>query len=66
VFILVYEVFSNSIRNGIVVVVQWWDVFVTGLDMFIHVSATHDTSCKLLRLLSWLQYVAEITRAFMS
>ena len=37
---------------------QWlftgWDVFATSLGMFVHVLATHDTSCKWLRLLSWL------------
>ena len=31
-----------------------WDVFVTSLDIVVHVLATHDTSCKWLRLLSWL------------
>jgi len=29
-----------------------WDVFANSLDMFVHVLATHDTSCKWLRLLS--------------
>jgi len=53
--VCIYEVCSNSIRIGIVVVVHWWDVFATSLDMFVHVLATHDTSCKWLRLLSWLQ-----------
>jgi hypothetical protein len=36
---------------------QWftgWDAFATSLDIFVHVSATHDTSWKRLRLLSWL------------
>jgi len=42
------------------------DVFATSLDMSVHVLATHDTSCKWLRLLSWLQSVAELTRALMS
>jgi len=32
-----------------------WDVFATSLGMFVHVLATHDTSCKWLRSLSWLQ-----------
>ena len=49
---------------------QWlfteWDVFATSLDMFAHVLATHGTSCKWLRLLSWLQQVVEVTRTFMS
>jgi len=31
-----------------------WDMCATSLDMFVHVLATHDTSCKWLRLLSWL------------
>jgi len=31
-----------------------WDVFATSLDMSVHVLATHDTSCKWLRLHSWL------------
>jgi len=30
--------------------------------MFVHVLATHDTSCKWLRLLSWLQSVAELSQ----
>ena len=38
---------------------QWlftgWEVFAASLDMFVHVIATHDTNCKWLRLLSWLQ-----------
>ena len=51
----VYEVCSNSIRIGIVVVVLWGDLFATSLDMSVHILATHNTSCKWLRLLSWLQ-----------
>ena len=43
-----------------------WDVFASSLDVFVHVVATHDTSCKWLRLLSWLQYVTEVTSAFIS
>ena len=46
----VYEVCSNSTRIGIVVF-----VFATRIDVFVHVLATRDTSCKWLRLLSWLQ-----------
>ena len=38
---------------------QWlftgWDVFAIGLDTFVHVLVTRDTSYKWLRLLSWLQ-----------
>jgi len=40
-----------------------WDVFATSLDIFVHVLATHDTSCKWLRLLCWLLKVTEVTRA---
>ena len=40
-----------------------WDVFATSLDMFVHVLATHDTSCKWLHLLCWLLQVVEVTRA---
>ena len=43
-----------------------WDVFATSLDMFVHVLATHDTSFKWLRLLSWVQQVADVTPAFTS
>ena len=62
----VYEVCSNSILIGIVVVVHWVGCVSTSLDIFVHVLATHDTSCKWLRLINWVYQVAEVTRAFMS
>jgi len=54
-FTKIYEVCSNSKRIGIAVVVHWVGCVCMCLDMFVRVLATHDTSCKWLRLFSWLQ-----------
>jgi len=51
---VVYIVCSKSIRIGIVVVVHWVGCVCNHSDMFVHVLATHDTSCIWLLLFSWL------------